>query len=174
MRKPRPRLEPQRETGTKLLVAMAGRASAAKAARPLRIRNYGLLVLVAAAVAVSAHTTPARGQAMRTPESKGYAKVNDVELYYEVHGDGPPLIMLHGGVTPSEMFGAPLAEMAKAHKVVALHARGHGLSKDSSRPWSFEVFADDVAALMGHLGIKKASVMGYSSGARRSHHFIRP
>lgn len=102
---------------------------------------------------------------MRTPESKGYAKVNDVELYYEVHGDGPPLIMLHGGVTPSEMFGAPLAEMAKAHKVVALHARGHGLSKDSSRPWSHEVFADDVAALMGHLGIKKASVMGYSSGA---------
>lgn len=102
---------------------------------------------------------------MRTPESKGYAKVNGVELYYEVHGDGPPLIMLHGGVTPSEMFGAPLAEMAKAHKVVALHARGHGLSKDSSRPWSFEVFADDVAALIGHLGIRKASVMGYSSGA---------
>ena len=102
---------------------------------------------------------------MRTAESKGYAKVNDVEIYYEVHGDGPPLIMLHGGVTPSEMFGAPLAEMAKAHKVVALHARGHGLSKDSSRPWSHEVFADDVAALMGHLGIKKASVMGYSSGA---------
>ncbi|HET6341057.1 MAG TPA: hypothetical protein VFG78_02615 [Gemmatimonadota bacterium] len=67
---------------------------------------------------------------------------------YEVHGDGPPLIMLHGGVTPSEMFGTPLAEMAKAHKVVALHARGHGLSKDSSRPWSFEVFADDVAALI--------------------------
>ena len=102
---------------------------------------------------------------MRTPESKGYATVNDVELYYEIHGDGPPLIMLHGGVTPSEMFGAPLAEMAKAHKIIALHARGHGLSKDSSRPWSFELFADDVAAVMGYLGIKKASVMGYSSGA---------
>ena len=102
---------------------------------------------------------------MRTPESKGYANVNGVELYYEVHGAGPPLIMLHGGVTPSEMFGAPLAAMAKAHKVIALHARGHGLSKDSGQPWSFEVFADDVAALMGHLGIEKASVMGYSSGA---------
>lgn len=102
---------------------------------------------------------------MRTPDSKGYAKVNDVELYYEVHGDGPPLIMLHGGVTPSEMFGAPLAEMARAHKVVALHFQGHGLSRDSSRPWSFEAFADDVAALMGHLGIEKSSVMGYSSGA---------
>jgi len=81
---------------------------------------------------------------MRTPESKGYARVNGVELYYEIHGDGPPLIMLHGGVTPSEMFGAPLAEMARAHKVIALHARGHGLSRDSSRPWSFELFADDV------------------------------
>jgi pimeloyl-ACP methyl ester carboxylesterase len=122
-------------------------------------------LLVAAAFAVSAHTTTAGGQAMRTPESQGYATVNGVELYYEVHGDGPPLIMLHGGVTPSEMFGAPLAEMAKSFKVVALHFQGHGLSKDSSRPWSFEVFAADVAAVMGYLGIKKASVMGYSSGA---------
>lgn len=102
---------------------------------------------------------------MRTSEPKGYATVNGVELYYEIHGDGPPLIMLHGGVTPSEMFGAPLTELAKTHKVVAPHYQGHGLSKDSSRPWSFEVFADDVAALMGYLGIKKASVMGYSSGA---------
>ena len=165
MRKPRPKPEAQPATGTKLLVAMTGKASAAKAARPWRMRNHGLRVLVAAAFAVSAHTTTAGGQAVRTPESKGYAKVNDVELYYEIHGDGPPLIMLHGGVTPSEMFGAPLTEMAKAHKVIALHARGHGLSKDSSRPWSFEVFADDVAAVMGYLGIKKASVMGYSSGA---------
>jgi pimeloyl-ACP methyl ester carboxylesterase len=97
-------------------------------------------------------------------QSKGYAKVNGVELYYESHGDGPPLIMLHGGVTPSDMFGAPLAEMAKRYRVVAPHFQGHGLSKDSDRPWSFEAFADDVAALMGQLGIRKASVMGYSSG----------
>lgn len=102
---------------------------------------------------------------MRTPESTGYATVNDVELYYEIHGDGPPLIMLHGGVTPSEMFGAPLVEMARTHRVIALHARGHGLSEDGGRPWSYEVFADDVAGLMGYLGIEKASVMGYSSGA---------
>ena len=123
------------------------------------------LALVAAAFVLSAHATTAEGQAMRTPESKGHARVNGVELYYEIHGDGPPLIMLHGGVTPSEMFGAPLAEMARAHKVIALHARGHGLSADGSEPWSYEVFADDVAALMRHLGIRKASVMGYSSGA---------
>ena len=102
---------------------------------------------------------------MRTPESKGHANVNGVELYYEVHGDGPPLIMLHGGVDPSEFLGAPLTEMATSHQVIALHYQGHGLSKDSSRPWSYEAFADDVAALANHLGIRKASVMGYSSGA---------
>jgi len=129
------------------------------------MRTSRLVVLVVAAFALTAHTTTVKGQAMRTPDSKGYAAVNDVELYYEIHGSGPPLIMLHGGVTPSEMFGAPLAEMAKTHKVVALHARGHGLSTDSNRPWSFETFADDVAAVMAHLGIEKASVMGYSSGA---------
>lgn len=124
-----------------------------------------LLALVAAGFAVSAQTpAAAAGQVTRTPESKGYARVNGVELYYEVHGDGPPLIMLHGGVTPSEMFGAPLTEMARTHKVVAAHFQGHGLSRDSGRPWSFEGFADDVAALMAHLGVRKASVMGYSSG----------
>ncbi len=72
-------------------------------------RSHRVVVLVAAACAAAAHATIAGAQALRTPDSKGYANVNGVELYYEVHGDGPPLIMLHGGVTPSEMFGAPLA-----------------------------------------------------------------
>ena len=127
--------------------------------------NYRALLLAVAAVAASAPTTTAAGQAMRTPESKGYASVNGVELYYEIHGEGQPLIMLHGGVDPSEMFGAPLTEMAKSFKVIAPHYQGHGFSKDSERPWSCEAFADDVAALMDHLGLRKASVMGYSTGA---------
>lgn len=127
-------------------------------------RKYRAVVFVVALCAAAAHTTIAGAQAMRTPDTKGHASVNGVELYYEIHGDGPPLVMLHGGVTPSEMFGAPLAEMAKTHRVIAPHARGHGLSKDTNRPWSHEVFADDVAALLRQLGIKKASVMGYSSG----------
>lgn len=94
----------------------------------------------------------------------GYAPVEGTELYYEIHGTGAPLVMLHGGVNPSEMFGAPLVEMAKTFKVVAIHARGHGLSKDTDAPWSFEQDADDVAAVMKDLKIKKASVMGYSFG----------
>jgi pimeloyl-ACP methyl ester carboxylesterase len=93
-----------------------------------------------------------------------YAAVNGTQIYYEVRGEGPLLVMLHGGVTPSEMFGAPLDAMAKHFKVIAIHARGHGLSKDTAAPWSLEQDADDVAAVLRSLNIAKASVMGYSFG----------
>jgi pimeloyl-ACP methyl ester carboxylesterase len=98
------------------------------------------------------------------PAQGSYAKVNGTEIYYEVRGDGPPLVMLHGGVSPAEMFGTPLTEMAKNFKVIAISARGHGLSKDTAAPWSVEQDADDVAAVLKHLRINKASVMGYSFG----------
>ncbi|WP_240229266.1 alpha/beta fold hydrolase [Devosia lacusdianchii] len=96
----------------------------------------------------------------------GYAPVEGTELYYEIHGEGAPLVLLHGGVNPSTMFGAPLAEMAKSFKVIAIHARGHGLSKDSDAPWSVEQFADDVAAVLDDRRIERASVMGYSFGGK--------
>jgi pimeloyl-ACP methyl ester carboxylesterase len=101
---------------------------------------------------------------MSTPTSTGTAAVNGVELYYEIHGEGSPLVLLHGGVNPSEMFGAPLAAMAKSHQVIAIHMRGHGLSTDTDAPWTFEQMADDVAAVLGQLGIAKADIMGYSMG----------
>ena len=96
----------------------------------------------------------------------GYVSVHVVDIYYEVHGTGSPLVLLHGGVAPAEVFGAPLAGMAKTHEVIAIHLRGHGLSKDTDQPWSYETDADDVAAVLGYLKIAKASVMGYSFGAR--------
>lgn len=98
------------------------------------------------------------------PVQSGYAPVNGTELYYEVRGDGAPLVMLHGGVDPSQMFGEPLTAMAKNFKVIAIHARGHGRSKDTTAPWSIEQAADDVAAVLKQLKINKASVMGYSFG----------
>jgi pimeloyl-ACP methyl ester carboxylesterase len=98
------------------------------------------------------------------PPTSGRVAVNGVELYYEIHGEGPPLVMLHGGVNPSDMFGAPLAEMAKTHQVIAIHLRGHGFSTDTDDPWTYEQMADDVAALLGKLGIDKIDVMGWSLG----------
>ena len=62
--------------------------------------------------------------------------VNGVELYFEIHGESPPLVMLHGGVNPSDFSGAPLAVMAETHQVIAVHLRGHGFSTDTDEPWT--------------------------------------
>jgi pimeloyl-ACP methyl ester carboxylesterase len=102
---------------------------------------------------------------MSTPSSTGKVPVGGAEIYYEIHGDGPPLVLLHGGVIPSNTFGAPLAAMAKTHQVIAIHMRGHGFSKDGTQPWSCELMADDVAGVLGQLGIGKARFIGYSLGA---------
>jgi len=101
---------------------------------------------------------------MSVPKSTGRAAVNGVVLYYEIHGEGSPLVMLHGGVNPSDMFGAPLTEMARTHQVIAIHLRGHGFSTDADQPWSYEQMADDVAALLGELNIGKVDFMGWSLG----------
>lgn len=102
---------------------------------------------------------------MSTTLEKGTVPVAGSNIYYESHGDGPPLVLLHGGVNPSETFSAPLAAMAKTHKVIAIHLRGHGLSSDNGELWSNEAFADDVAAVLEHLDISRARFMGYSLGA---------
>lgn len=96
--------------------------------------------------------------------SSGFAPLNGLSLYYEIRGEGQPLIMLHGGVSASEAFGRNLTELAKTKKVIALHLQGHGRTKDIDRPLRFELMADDVAALMAFLKIEKADVLGYSLG----------
>lgn len=101
---------------------------------------------------------------MSSPTSSARVAVNGVELYYETHGKGSPLVMLHGGVNPSDMFGAPLVEMAKTHRVIAIHLRGHGFSTDADEPWSYEQMADDVAVLLGKIGLEKTDFMGWSLG----------
>jgi pimeloyl-ACP methyl ester carboxylesterase len=97
-------------------------------------------------------------------QTSGRVAVNGVALYYEIHGQGSPLVMLHGGVNPSDFFGAPLAAMAETQQVIAIHLRGHGFSTDTDAPWSYEQMADDVAALLDHLDLATVDVMGWSLG----------
>lgn len=125
-----------------------------------------LLVLVLLAAPTKVMAQSGGENTMSQAIESGYAAVEGTELYYEIHGQGEPLVMLHGGVDPSQVFGAPLTEMAKTFKVIAIHARGHGLSRDSDAPWSIERAADDVAAVLRDRGIEKASVMGYSFGGK--------
>jgi pimeloyl-ACP methyl ester carboxylesterase len=97
--------------------------------------------------------------------SKGnYAEVNGLEVYYEIHGTGEPLILLHGGVGAIEMFGEVLPLLAEGRQVIAADLQAHGRTADIDRPLSFESMADDIAALIEHLGFEKADVMGYSVG----------
>lgn len=125
--------------------------------------------LVLAALCAVVMTTAAMAQEQGATQMNAQSKsdrvaVNGVALHYEVHGAGKPLVMLHGGVNPADMFGAPLAAMAEAHQVIAVHLRGHGLSSDADAPWSSELMADDVDALLEAIGIESADVMGYSLG----------
>ena len=131
----------------------------------LRRTLVTLAIVAAALVAAPAIAQTGGDNPMSTTSSTGKVPVGGAEIHYEVHGDGPPLVLLHGGVDPSETFGAPLAAMAKTHKVIAIHLRGHGFSTDSDEPWSTEAMADDVAAVLQQLGIGKARFMGYSLGA---------
>jgi pimeloyl-ACP methyl ester carboxylesterase len=94
----------------------------------------------------------------------GYAPVNGLKLYYEIHGSGAPLILLHGGVGGIGMFGPNLASLATQRQVIAVELQGHGRTADIDRPLSYEAMADDIGALITHLGIAPSDVMGYSLG----------
>src|SRR5437870_13670783 len=91
-----------------------------------------------------------------------YTSVNGLTLYYEIHGAGEPLILLHGGVGAIQMFGEVLPSLAQNRQVVAVDLQAHGRTADIDRPLRFELMAGDIAALIKHLGIDEADFMGYS------------
>lgn len=94
----------------------------------------------------------------------GYAPVNGLKLYYEIHGRGEPLILIHGGVVGITMFGPNLATLSEKRKVIAVELQGHGHTADIDRPLSYEAMADDIHGLMKFLRVEQADVMGYSLG----------
>lgn len=93
-----------------------------------------------------------------------YASVNGITLYYEIHGTGKPLIMLHGGFGSFEMFAALSPALAEKHQVIGVDLYGHGRTALTDRPMRFEHMADDIAGLIGHLGLEKAELLGFSLG----------
>ncbi len=99
--------------------------------------------------------------------TQGYAPVNGLEMYYEIHGaGGTPLVLIHGafsGVGTS--FGRLLPALAKNRQVIAVELQGHGRTADIDRPLTIPHLADDVAALLRHLGVTGADILGYSLGA---------
>ena len=103
-----------------------------------------------------------------TTETKGagaYVDVNGINLYYEIHGSGRPIVLLHGGLGSGEMFGPVTGQLAAAgHQVIVPDLQAHGRTADVDRPISVVTMGEDIAALIGHLGLERPDVVGYSLG----------
>ena len=93
-----------------------------------------------------------------------YVEVNGISLWVATHGSGRPLILLHGGLGSGEMFGPTLPALAERHRVIAVDLQGHGRTKDIDRPLDLQLMADDVAAMIDHLGLDRPDVVGFSLG----------
>ncbi len=96
----------------------------------------------------------------------GYAPINGLKMYYEVHGKGAPVVLLHGAfMTIKSNWDGWISELAKTRKVIAIEMQGHGRTADIDREFSDENFANDVAALLDYLRVPSADLVGYSMGA---------
>ena len=102
----------------------------------------------------------------------GYAPVNGLRMYYEIRGAGRPLIVLHGAYMTIETMGEVVTSLAETRRVIAVELQGHGRTADVDRPLTYEQMADDVAALIDHLGFEEVDLMGHSLGgvAFTNHH----
>lgn len=95
----------------------------------------------------------------------GYAPINGIMMYYEIHGSGKPVVLIHGGgSTIQTTFGNVLPLLAKNREVIAVELQAHGRTSDRDQPESFTQDADDVAALLTYLGIARADLFGFSNG----------
>jgi pimeloyl-ACP methyl ester carboxylesterase len=132
-------------------------------------RALALLVVLALGMGCAASDKSATtGETtMETKQVQGnYANVNGLKMYYEIHGAGQPLVLLHGAFSAiGTSFGKLLPELAKTRQVIAFELQGHGHTADMDRPLSYEQMADDTAAALQQLGIEKADFFGYSMGA---------
>ena len=93
-----------------------------------------------------------------------YAEVNGIDLYYETRGVGRPLILLHGGLMSGETFEPILPSLSERHQVITVDLQGHGRTADIDRPIDIRLMADDIAALIDHLGLEKPDLVGHSLG----------
>jgi len=112
------------------------------------------------ASSIFAFTQPSTTAALKS----GYAPVDGLRMYYEIHGNGKPLILLHGGLGSSDMFSLIMPQLSKERQVIAVDLQAHGRTVDIDRPLRYETMADDVVALIHYLQIEKADLMGYSVG----------
>ena len=135
--------------------------------RPL----LGLLAAAAFALAAPNTVQAAEGTTTMTTQQPqaakktGHVDVNGVNYYYEIHGEGEPLLLLHGGLGSIDMFGPVLPILAENRQVIGVDLHGHGRTTLGDRPISLIDMGDDMAAILEKLGYRQVDVLGYSMGA---------
>jgi len=102
--------------------------------------------------------------AMPTPTESGYAKVNGIDMYYAVFGQGDPILLIHGGLGHADIWASQVAEMSKTHKVIVADSRGHGRTSRDTQPFGYDLMASDYLALLDHLKIDRTALVGWSDG----------
>ncbi|UYL07232.1 alpha/beta hydrolase [Bdellovibrio sp. SKB1291214] len=123
-------------------------------------------VLVLAACAHTSKVSDETKSVKLQPDQSGYLKVNGTDIYYEMHGTGEPLVLLHGGGSDIHVsFGKGIVALSKHFRVIAFDEQGHGKSPVSDRPFGFENTAKDIAEALKQLHIEKAKFIGFSNGA---------
>ncbi len=137
--------------------------------RPFRSsRGSTSTLFVAIALAVPALAGPMGALAQESADTQptgARVEVNGMQMYYEVSGQGDPLIVLHGAYMNIPTMGEIIPKLAETHRVYALEFQGHGRTTDIDRPITYQNLADDVAAVMDAVGLDRADVFGYSMGA---------
>jgi pimeloyl-ACP methyl ester carboxylesterase len=132
---------------------------------------YNLLKTILIIAIIMCTTSQLYGQKIKPSES-GYAPVNGIKVYYEVYGQGAPIVLLHGAFMTIDMnWGELIPELSKNRKVIAIELQGHGHTPFSERKLSHATLASDVAGVMDYLKVDKADVVGYSFGGAIAYQF---
>jgi len=127
--------------------------------------SSALMLATALAVAAATNTVDAQGSTMTKPSKSGRVQANGIDYYYEIHGSGEPLLLLHGGLGSMDMFRSSLLPaLAKTRQVIAVDLQGHGRTTLGDRPIDLIDIGNDLAHVLDQLGFKQVDVAGYSFG----------